>query len=236
MTRLEDIQRFYALLNDLERRVGGYQKLRDCDGRMAWPARGIYFFFESGEQRTESGSGPRVVRVGTHALKAGSGTSLWNRLSQHRGTVKTGGGNHRGSIFRLVVGKALIEREGWNCKSWGVGNQPRQAAERLGIPKEDLLAMELPVEQGVSEYIGNMPFLWLDVADGPSPESLRGYLERNTIALLSNYSCTPIDQATGSWLGHYSDRERVRRSGLWNNNHVDEEYDPRFLDVLEEMI
>jgi hypothetical protein len=26
--------------------------------------------------------------------------------------------------------------------------------------------------------------------------------------------------------------ERVRRSGLWNNNHVDEEYDPVFLDEL----
>ena len=27
-----------------------------------------------------------------------------------------------------------------------------------------------------------------------------------------------------------------RRSGLWNNRHVDESYDPSFLDVLEERV
>lgn len=236
MTRLEDIQRFYALLNDLELRVGGSRKLRDCDGRMAWPARGIYFFFESGEQRTDSGAGSRVVRVGTHALKAGSGTSLWNRLSQHRGPLKSGGGNHRGSIFRLIVGAALIRREGWECKSWGVGSHSRQAAERLGISQDDLQAMELPIERSVSEYIGSMPFLWLAVNDEPGPESLRGYLERNAIALLSNHSRTPIDQAGDSWLGQHSGRDRIRLSGLWNNNHVQEECDPSFLGTLEEAI
>jgi hypothetical protein len=34
----------------------------------------------------------------------------------------------------------------------------------------------------------------------------------------------------------YSDRERVRQSGLWNNRHVDETYDPRFLDVFESIL
>ncbi len=33
-----------------------------------------------------------------------------------------------------------------------------------------------------------------------------------------------------------SDRERVRRSGLWNSRHVDESYDSSFLDVLEERV
>jgi len=35
------------------------------------------------------------------------GTTLWARLSQHRGSAKSGGGNHRCSIFRLLVGRAL---------------------------------------------------------------------------------------------------------------------------------
>ena len=32
-----------------------------------------------------------------------------------------------------------------------------------------------------------MPFLWLEVPDPPGPDSLRGYIERNAIVLLSNY-------------------------------------------------
>jgi hypothetical protein len=36
-----------------------------------------------------------------------------------------------------------------------------------------------------------------------------------------------------AWLGQYSDRDRVRRSGLWHNNHVEEAYDSSFLKTLE---
>jgi len=142
---------------------------------MDWPARGVYFFQEPGEGRTDTGSGPRIVRVGTHALKAGSRTTLWNRLSQHRGSAKTGGGNHRGSIFRLIIGTALVDLDGHTCPTWGQGRS---------APK-DIREKEQPLEQLVSKTIGEMPFLWLEIADEPGPDSLRGYIERNTIALLS---------------------------------------------------
>ena len=33
---------------------------------MYWPQRGVYFFMEDGEERSDSGSGLRIVRVGTH--------------------------------------------------------------------------------------------------------------------------------------------------------------------------
>jgi hypothetical protein len=52
---------------------------------MKWPARGVYFFREAGESRSDTGEGLRVVRVGTHALKAGGSTTLWSPLSTHRG-------------------------------------------------------------------------------------------------------------------------------------------------------
>jgi hypothetical protein len=35
--------------------------------------------------------------------------------------------------------------------------------------------------------------LWLSVDDEPGPQSLRGCIERNAIALLSNYGKLPID-------------------------------------------
>ena len=117
--RLEHLVRFYDILATLERRIGGRRLLAECRGRMDWPLRGIYFFMEEGERRTDTGTGLRIVRVGTHALKAGSRTTLWHRLSQHKGQEKSGGGNHRGSIFRLLVGSTLMKPGGMSCQSWG---------------------------------------------------------------------------------------------------------------------
>jgi hypothetical protein len=223
--RREHLVRFYSILDRLEQEIGGARKLADCSGRMEWPTRGVYFFREAGEVRTDTGKGPRIVRVGTHALKDGSGTRLWTRLSQHRGQ-SDGRGNHRGSIFRLIVGAALIQRDKLLFPTWGAGN----------TAKGDIRSGEDALERKVSEVIGKMSFIWLPVGDMPGPNSQRGYIERNAIALLSNQGKSPIDQASRDWLGHYSDRERVRNSGLWNQNHVEEGYSPPFLDTLDHLV
>ena len=114
--RTNHLTQFYELLTGLERNLGGARRLSECYGRMGWPQRGVYFFREAGERRIDSSQGQRIVRVGTYALKPGSRSTLWDRLSQHRGT-NSGGGNHRGSIFRLIVGAATIERDGYNYSS-----------------------------------------------------------------------------------------------------------------------
>ena len=75
----------------LAKALGGPRSFDDYAG-VEWPKRGVYFFFERGEDRSDTGAGLRVVRVGTHALGAGSCTKLWTRLSQHRGQVGSGGG------------------------------------------------------------------------------------------------------------------------------------------------
>ena len=195
---------------------------------MKWPKRGVYFFMEPGEVRAETGDGPRIVRVGTHALKTGAKTKLWSRLKQHKGITRSGGGNHHGSIFRLIVGAALMQRDRLDFPSWGKG----------GTAPREVRKLEQPLERKVSTIIGDMPFLWLAIEDEPGPDSLRGYIERNAIALLSNYNDEkhPIDSPSPSWLGRYCDREKVRNSGLWNSNHVDEDYDSAFLDVLARLI
>ncbi len=107
------LDRFYETLAEVEAVHDGTRRLVGCSGRMDWPQRGVYFFFEDGELR-EDGFTPRVVRVGTHALRPSKST-LWGRLSQHKGSEggsMPGGGNHRGSIFRLHVGTALLEQDG----------------------------------------------------------------------------------------------------------------------------
>ena len=225
--RLNDLRRFYELLDRLELLIGGARRLGAIGDARALPKRGVYFFFEDGESCTDSGSGSRVVRVGTHALSASSRTTLKDRLSQHRGTVRTPGGNHRGSVFRKLIGEALIARgDVVSCATWGVGNT---------ASRETRLA-ELALEAAVSATLGTFKVVWLNVNDEPGPQSLRGPIERNAIALLSNYGKSILDPPSAGWPGHASLNRRVVKSGLWNNNHVDETYDPTFLSVLSALI
>jgi hypothetical protein len=217
---------FYQILADLAARVGR-RRLADCNGRMAWPRRGVYFFFERGEFRRD-GVTPRVARVGTHAVSKGSKTTLWSRLSAHRGTG-SGGGNHRASIFRLHVGGALLDSNDAlqpKPKLWGVGHWTDR----------DIRGAESQVEQAVSTYIRAMPFLWVEADDEPGSSSIRRVIERNSIALLSRNNPTGnmADPPSGQWLGRYARSEAVRRSGLWNVSHTEDEYDPGFLEPLSE--
>ena len=217
--RIQDLDRFYGLLAELEQTIGGPRILSECSGRIDWPERGVYFFQESGEGRSDPGKGLRIVRVGTHALTKSRAT-LWGRLRQHRN------GTNRLSVFRKLVGAGLMNRDGWVCPSWGQGNSaPREIRES-----------ERPLEDAVSAALGKMSLLWLVVDDEPGPGSKRGCIERHAIALLSNFGKDPVDPPSSGWLGHYCDRERVRESGLWNNNHVDEQYDSAFLDTMKDLI
>src|SRR5215207_7564170 len=108
-THERDLSRFYAVIGQLSGR--GHQRLLgSCNGHDDWPRRGVYFFTELGEFRSGPPNVLRIVRVGTHAVSAGSKSTLWGRLRAHRGG-REGRGNHRGSIFRLHVGHALLARD-----------------------------------------------------------------------------------------------------------------------------
>jgi len=223
-----DVDRFYQLLELLRERLSGMRRLSECTGRSDWPERGVYFFFDPREYRTTDPRQPRVVRVGTHAVSRGSKSMLWNRLYSHRGTV-SGGGNHRASIFRLHVGAAMIRRSdgALEVRSWGEG----QSASR------GVRAGEKELEELVSRYVGQLPFLWLSVLDEPGTQSDRSYLEKNAVGLLSGSGAgKPFETPTVSWLGRFSAKPQVRDSGLWNIDHVGKGYDPRFLDVLADYI
>jgi hypothetical protein len=214
--------RFSRLLHRLWLAQSGGRTIRDTNGKQTWPAKGLYFILEP--THAISGSRmPRIVRVGTHAVSAGSKTSLWDRLSTHRGTGN-GGGSHRSSIFRLHVGRALVKQDpsrAWPA-TWSKG-QSAPAAIRSG---------EEQLERLVSEVIGEMNLLWLNIDDEAGPASERGYLERNAIGLLSRIGLlNPSTRST--WLGRLSPDWRIAASGLWNLNHVFMKPDDDFLDRLE---
>ena len=223
------LTRLYKILGRLYVGQDGGRKFKDCSGRMAWPRRGVYFIVDKSTERATAGKYgimSRVTRVGTHAVSSSSRTTLWDRLSTHRGTAD-GGGSHRSSIFRLHVGKALLNSmpDSTALDSWGKG-QTASGEVRLE---------ESTIERLVSEVIGKMSVLWLNVDDQPGPASDRAYLERNVIGLLSrSFVLAPVQEP--SWLGNMSPDYRVPLSGLWNLDHLFRDSGPEFLDVLEEYV
>ena len=231
MGRFEDLRSLYAMLDTVRHRSNGYHQLSSCGGEIDSRRRGVYFFFQPEELRRD-GTTLRIVRVGTHAISGTSRTTLWDRLRQHRGTIGgafPGGGNHRCSVFRYHLGMALIERDqiaGGMSKTWPEGSTAPSATRIL----------EAPLERSVSELLSRMPFLCVYIDDAPGKDSHRRVIERNVIALLSNLNKEPIDPPSSQWLGRYSPEDKVRNSGLWNVNHVCDQYDPRGLELLGEYV
>jgi 5'-3' exonuclease len=217
-----DLEEFYEILTRLADHAGGHTLLAEAD-RRRWPERGVYFFFESGENRFFSAKA-RVVRVGTHAVSANSKATLWNRLRTHRG-VADGGGNHRSSIFRSHVGAAILQRDSRLEEYPAWGDQSTGTADNKSLESE--------LEKLVSATISQMRILCLEIRDSPGPRSDRAFIERNAIALLSKAG-SRIDIPSDAWLGRSSIHPTVRKSGLWNVNYVDEpSWDPAFLEVFD---
>lgn len=220
-----DVSRFYRMMRLLWLAQDGGRVLGDANGKMSWPGRGVYFIVEM-PGGLSHGTMPRIVRIGTHAISSGSRTSLWNRLSTHRGTT-SGGGSHRSSIFRSHVGQAIMQRE--RTSSW-----PETWAVGQSAPQE-IRGPEAVLEKIVSRTIGEMRVIWLAIPDEAGPMSERAYIERNAIGLLSrsNLLMPFKDQ---EWLGRYSRDWRICVSGLWNLNHVFMRPDVDFLDRMQETI
>lgn len=224
--RSSDLDRFYQAVfaRDIDERQGA--RLRDLPGASCLPSRGVYLFFEDGEFRAD-GVTPRVVRVGTHAVSSGSKTKLWDRLRAHRGSER-GSGNHRGSIFRLHVGKALMARSRDCVSSWGKGSTVPESVRNSASAR----TAEFKLEQLVSQTIGSMRVRWIEINDEPGADSARAEFERNAIALLSSEE-GGLDNSSKIWLGRWSAEPGIRKSGLWNLNHVGGAYDRSFFRLLD---
>ena len=218
LVRDTDISCFYELLGELSQRSGGPRRLRDCTANSGWPVNGVYFFFEDGENR-KAGQGLRIVRVGSHALKrtTPSRETLWNRLEDHRGRQDgETGPRHSHSIFRKYIGGAIIRRD--QLGGPGVLDNWYHCRRQ---PLADLIELK------VSQYIGVMPFLWLEV---PSLQ-MREDIETGAIALLSLRG-GGADPPSPNWLGLYARPVQIRTSGLWNVHHTTRSYDPGFLGLM----
>lgn len=208
--RINDINTFYTLLQEIEikfprRSLGDLLNLKN-----KIPKQGVYFFFDQIETR-ENSNDLRVVRVGTHAAQANSKATIKQRLSQHKGPEKLFG-SHRASVFRELVGYALINRDNLPKNKWGVREEKSNKI---------VLDSEKELEQNVSLYLRDLRFTILEIEGEASKNNDRAYIERNTIALLSNYCRPKIDPPSTNWLGSLTQKEKIVESGLWNSNYVD---------------
>jgi hypothetical protein len=208
----EAYDQFYKELRRLYIGQDGGRLLGTSTGRLSWPKRGVYFLMEPTEflrTRRYSPLEHRVIRIGTHAVSRGSKTTLWDRLSTHRG-IAGGGGSHRSSIYRLHVGAALAAKDSSLAQAtWGQGQIVPPGAQ----------ISELGLEQEVSRYMSNVRVLWLDVPDEPSAHSDRAFIERYAIGVLSRHRIVTGEMSTG-WLGNCSESVEIASSGLWNLNHL----------------
>ena len=174
--------------------------------RSTLPEQGVYFFFDPTEPTRFSDSQCRLVRIGTHAISAGSKATLRDRLRAHLGT-SDGFGNHRSTVFWLHVGEALIRRDGLRERfpDWGSGQSSSTAVREN----------ERPLEKMVSEIIGNLLVGFIAIADRSIKTSARSTIERLTIALFTE-SFQPVEDPTPHWLGLHSQHEIIASTGLWN--------------------
>ncbi len=222
--RIKDLDLMYSYVQRLNQGLSGGVKLGDTDGKMKWPNRGVYLFMENNEFRKTDPFESRIVRVGTHAVSQGSKSGLWNRLRTHRGAVDLSG-NHRGSIFRLHVGNSYLYKNELLSDTWSKG----QTASK------EIKTVEKPIEVEVSKIIGNMKILWLSINDKPNKFSDRGFIEKNMVALLSTFN-HKTDTASKDWLGNWNPHVHIKESSLWNVDYVENDYDPRFLEIFEKYV
>jgi len=180
---------------------------------MNWPEPGVSFL-DPNERPANDDEACRNVRVGAHAMNAGSRSTMWKRLCQQRGQPP-GMGNHRGSVFRRHVGWALLARDGLTCPTWGV----RPSAGR------HLVESEPELEERVSAYLARLLVTHVPVLDEPGPESMGGYVERNAIALLSTWVAGETHQGGSG-----------PAVGLWNVRYVGERAAEGFLGRLRELV
>lgn len=221
--RIKDLKKLYQHIS-LARQKGFTFKFSELPSKKL-AKRGVYVFLDPRELNFLK-DGPRIVRIGTHAVSSESKSTLRNRLRSHLGQAD-GGGNHRGSIFRLHVGRALLDSGDLNfySETWGAGQHAIA----------EIREAEVELEQRVSTYLSELEIFLIPISDEPSKDSLRAHVETQLIALCSEDFHT-IDQSESTWLGRHSPMSTITKSGLWNLRDVAKEYKPDGLGSVTHLI
>lgn len=165
------------------------------------PENGIYILFEKGEFAHSTN---KITRIGTHIGQ----NQLHSRLFQH--FVKE---DKDRSIFRKNIGRALLNRDkDIFLQKWELDLTTRNAKNHHSDSVDFDKLKE--IEKRVTKYIQkNFSFVTFQVND----KNKRLYFESKIISTVSLCKeCKP----TKTWLGNFSPKEKIRKSGLWLINEL----------------
>jgi hypothetical protein len=181
------------------------------------PLNGIYIFFEKGELAHGVN---RVVRIGTHKGR----DQLRSRLQEHFVNK-----NKDRSIFRKNIGRVLLAKDNdqylkvWEedcttkekrdkCPHLLDRQKQNEIEKRVSIifPSCDICIQKRnEIEERVSCYMQNNFSFAVFAVDS---KEKRLELESKIISTISH--CEDCQQSK-NWLGNYSPKEKIRKSGLW---------------------
>ena len=165
------------------------------------PLNGIYILFEKGETAHNN---DRIVRIGTHTGR----NQLQSRLFQHFLNE-----NKDRSIFRKNIGRAILSKnKNPFLEYWELDLTTRKARENFA-GSIDLKKQE-EIEKEVSKFIqNNFTFIVIPLED----KEKRLEIESELISTISSCKeCRP----SKDWLGNFSPKEKIKKSGLWLVNEL----------------
>lgn len=182
------------------------------------PQNGIYVLFEKGEVAHDT---DKIVRIGTH----NGNNQLISRLKQH--FIKE---NKDRSIFRKNIGRAFLNKDNDPfLKYWNLDLTTKKAKEKYATSID--FEKQYKIEEKITEYLQeNFSFVVFEVEE----KEKRLELESKLISTVS--LCRECKPST-DWLGFYSPKEKIRKSGLWLVNELYKEpLSDNDLKVLEKML
>ena len=165
------------------------------------PKNGIYILFEKEEFAHSTN---RIVRIGTHT----GNNKLRSRLFQHFLNE-----NKDRSIFRKNIGRALLNKDKDQfLKQWELDLTTKNAKEQYSNSVD--FKKQKEVEKKVTKYIqDNFSFVVFQIDD----KEKRLEIESRIISTVSLCDeCKPSE----NWLGLFSPKEKIRKSGLWLVNEL----------------
>jgi len=182
------------------------------------PSNGIYFFYEKGEIWGHNGNQPRIVRIGTH--KDNNFRSrindhyLFNEKKMNFNEMKPAPKDR--SIFRKNLGRALLNKENDEyLKIWNIDFTPRSNREVYGHLRD--IEKEKKIETEITQMLrNNFSFRFL-VLDKQVVRMGSTGLESTLIGTIAKCD---ICRASNNWLGNYSPKDEIRKSGLWLSQHL----------------
>ncbi len=162
---------------------------------------GVYILFEKNEL---GHNGERIVRIGSHD----GDNNLSKRLQEH--FLKE---NKDRSIFRKNIGRAMLNKNNDSYLGvWDIDLTSKKAREECQFLIKSEYQQE--IEKQVSKYIrDNCTFSVIEVLEREE----RLELEKTLIQIVSSCNeCCPSQD----WLGNFSTVEKIRKSGLWQVQHL----------------